>query len=135
VFGPAWEDVAALCHAARTGADPGRVDVRVRWADFATRSVAQEADAVVKLHQAGLVPAGFALRKLGLPDDEVEAIRAERAEEAAQAAVAETLARMRLAEQLEAKGLSPTAALAGAGLFAAATEQRADQQQITTGTK
>ena len=38
------------------GQDPQQVDVRVAWADAATRSVAQEADAVVKLYQAGLLP-------------------------------------------------------------------------------
>ena len=46
-FGRAWETTARLMVAVRTGADPEAVDVRVRWADAATRSVAQEADAVV----------------------------------------------------------------------------------------
>jgi hypothetical protein len=43
--------------------------------------VAQEADAVVKLHQAGLLPISYALKKLGYTDDEIDEIRiARRAE-------------------------------------------------------
>ena len=53
------------------------------WADAATRSVAQEADAVVKLYPAGLLPASFALGKLGYSDDEIEKINAARRTESA----------------------------------------------------
>ena len=81
-FGRAWEDVARLMVAVRDGADPAGVDVRVQWADAATRSVAQEADAVVKLYSAGLLPASYALAKLGYSDDEVAEIRAARRAEA-----------------------------------------------------
>lgn len=66
--------------AVRDGRDPGTIDdIRVLWADAATRSVAQEADAVVKLYAAGLLPASYALGKLGYSDDEVAEIRAARA--------------------------------------------------------
>lgn len=75
-FGRSWEAVARLMHAVRTGADPLTLDVRVQWADPATRSVAQEADAVVKLHAAGLLPATYALKRLGYTDAEVADIRA-----------------------------------------------------------
>lgn len=81
-FGRAWEQVARLMVAVRDGVDPATVDVRVQWADAATRSVAQEADAVVKLHQAGLLPASYALRKLGYGDDEIAEIRTARRAEA-----------------------------------------------------
>lgn len=77
-FGRAWEDVARLIVGVRDGADPQRVDVRVTWADAATRSVAQEADAVVKLYQSGLLPASYALKRLGYGDDEILAISAAR---------------------------------------------------------
>jgi hypothetical protein len=78
-FGRAWEQVARLMIAVRDGRDPTLIDdVRVQWADAATRSVAQEADAVVKLHQAGLLPASYALAKLGYSDDEITAIRTAR---------------------------------------------------------
>ena len=54
---------------------------RVQWADAATRIVAQEADAVVKLYQAGLLPASYALSKLGYSDDEIAEIRSARAQD------------------------------------------------------
>lgn len=80
-FGRAWEQVARLMVAVRDGRDPMQVDTRVQWADAATRSVAQEADAVVKLFTAGLLPASYALRKLGYSDDEIIAIRTARRSE------------------------------------------------------
>lgn len=71
-FGRAWEQVARLMVAIRDGRDPALVDnVRIQWADAATRSVAQEADAVVKLYQAGLLPQAYALAKLGYSTDEI----------------------------------------------------------------
>jgi len=51
-------------------------DISVQWADAATRSVAQEADATVKLFQTGLLPRDFALKKLGYTDAEIAEIRA-----------------------------------------------------------
>jgi hypothetical protein len=81
-FGRAWEQVAKLMVAVRDGRDPLQIEARVQWADAATRSVAQEADAVVKLHQAGLLPASYALAKLGYSDDEIAEIRTARRAEA-----------------------------------------------------
>lgn len=76
-FGRSWEQVAKLMIAVRDGRDPNLIDdIRVHWADAATRSVAQEADAVVKLYQAGLLPAPYALAKLGYSDDEIAKVRA-----------------------------------------------------------
>lgn len=77
-FGRSWEDVARLIVGVRDGRDPQMVDVRVTWADAATRSIAQEADAVVKLFQAGLLPASYALKRLGYSDTEVAEIAAAR---------------------------------------------------------
>lgn len=81
-FGRSWEQVARLVIAADTGIDPESVDVAVQWADPGTRSIAQEADAVVKLHQAGILPTTYALAKLGYSDSEIAAIRAARRTEA-----------------------------------------------------
>ncbi|MEJ7690808.1 MAG: phage portal protein [Nocardioidaceae bacterium] len=81
-FGRSWEQVARLMTAVRHGVDPDRVEVRVTWADAATRSVAQEADAVVKLYGAGLLPASYALQRLGYTADEVTEIRTARRTEA-----------------------------------------------------
>lgn len=82
IFGRAWEQVARLVVAVRTGVDPSTVDVRITWADPATRSIAQEADAVVKLYAAGLLPATYALKRLGYGDDEIAKIRAAKIGEA-----------------------------------------------------
>lgn len=81
-FGRSWEAVARLIVAVRDGVDPSTVVIRVQWADAATRSVAQEADAVVKLFSAGLLPQTFALKRLGYADDEITEIRAARRSEA-----------------------------------------------------
>jgi len=82
-FGRSWEQVARLMIAVRDGADPEAIeDVRVQWADAATRSVAQEADAVVKLYSAGLLPASYALAKLGYNDDEISQIHTARSRDA-----------------------------------------------------
>jgi hypothetical protein len=76
-FGRSWEQVAKLMAAVRDGTDPALIDdIRVQWADAATRSVAQEADATVKLYQVGLLPRDFALKKLGYSDTEIAEIRA-----------------------------------------------------------
>ncbi len=81
-FGRAWEQVARLIVAVRDGVDPASVNVRVHWADAATRSVAQEADAVTKLFAAGLLPQAFALKRLGYSDDDIAEIRTARRAEA-----------------------------------------------------
>jgi len=81
-FGRSYEDLARLIVAVRDGADPLTVDVRVEWADPSTRSVAAEADAVTKLFAAGLLPASYALKRLGYSDDEVTEIRTARRSEA-----------------------------------------------------
>lgn len=76
-FGRAWEQVAKLMLAVRDRTDPAQVgDISVKWADAATRSVAQEADATVKLFQSGLLPRDYALKKLGFSDLEISEIRA-----------------------------------------------------------
>jgi Phage portal protein, SPP1 Gp6-like len=81
-FGRSWEQVAKLMIAVRDGRDPNMIDdIRVQWADAATRSVAQEADAVVKLYAAGLLPASYALGKLGYSDDEIAEIRTARTQD------------------------------------------------------
>lgn len=77
-FGRPWEHVGRLATAVAEGVDPDSVNVTVQWADPSTRSVAQEADAVVKLHAARILPATFALARLGYSDDEIEMIRTAR---------------------------------------------------------
>lgn len=75
LFGRAWEQVARLIVAVRDGVDPAEVQASVQWADPSTRSIAQEADAVTKLYQAGLLPATYALKRLGYSDTDIVEIR------------------------------------------------------------
>lgn len=77
-FGRSWEQVARLMVAVRDGVDVAGLAPRVHWADAATRSIAQESDAVVKLVQAGILPVSYALARLGYSDDEIGQIRQSR---------------------------------------------------------
>lgn len=81
-YGKSWNRVAQLMTAVRHGIDPNTVDVRVTWADPSTRSVAQEADSIVKLHAAGILPTTYALERLGYDATQIEAIRLARRTEA-----------------------------------------------------
>ncbi len=85
-FGRAWEEVARLMVAIRTGQPVETVKTRVQWADTTTRSVAQEADAAVKLYAAGLLPVGATLARLGYTEDEIRTVRQDRRSEALDAA-------------------------------------------------
>ncbi len=128
IFGRQWEHVARLMVAVAHGADPDRVPAAIQWADPTTRSVAQEADAVVKLHAAGILPTRYALTRLGYTTAELAEIEQARQDERIANATADVTARAELATKLQAdQGLSTTAALAAAGLFAAANENRTDE--------
>lgn len=67
-FGRSWEQVARLMAAIDTGAEVADLAPRVVWADPATRSVAQEADAITKLHAEGLLTTEEARERLGIDD-------------------------------------------------------------------
>lgn len=77
-FGRAWEKVAKLMIAIRDQVPLEVIDdVVVFWSEAGTRSMAQEADAAVKLFEANLLPRGFTLRKLGYSDEEILEIETE----------------------------------------------------------
>jgi hypothetical protein len=92
-FGKAWQQVARLMMAVQNGADPSQVEISVNWAPADESSQAQEADSTVKLFQAGLLPASYALRKLGYTDDEIEQIRADIAADGDAKAAGDPMAR------------------------------------------
>lgn len=83
VFGKAWEQIIRLAVAVEKHTTPTGVDAQVVWADPATRSVAQEADSVVKLFQSGLLPASYALARLGYNAEEIALINQARERDAA----------------------------------------------------
>lgn len=72
-FGRAWAQVAALLVAVRDGTDARRIKITPLWADPATRSEAQAADAAVKLHADGLLSREGTLSRLGLTPAEIAA--------------------------------------------------------------
>ncbi|OYN79986.1 phage portal protein [Mycolicibacterium sphagni] len=74
-YGPGLERVGQLLVAVRDGVNPEDVRVRVRFAPADTRSEAQEADAVTKLHAEGVISTAGALRRMGYTEDEIEAER------------------------------------------------------------
>lgn len=82
-FGQSWEDLARLVVAVRDGVDPLSVNPRVQWADASTRSISAESDAVTKLYAAGLLPASYALKRLGYSDTDLKEIAAARVAETA----------------------------------------------------
>lgn len=65
-FGRAWEQVARLTLAVEHGGEVADYQPRVHWADPATRSKAQEADAAVKLHAAGIITTTEVRESLGI---------------------------------------------------------------------
>lgn len=69
-FGRAWEQVGRLILAVEHGGEVDDYAVRVRWADPATRSRAQEADAAVKLHAAGILSTEEVRESLGIDNPE-----------------------------------------------------------------
>lgn len=76
-FGKAWRQVARLMMAVQSGVDPSEVEIAPIWAPADESSAAAEADSTVKLFQAGLLPASYALRKLGYTDSDIAQIRAD----------------------------------------------------------
>lgn len=66
MFGRAWEAVGRLILAVENLRDPDEYRVSVRWADPATRSVAQQADAAVKLHAEGILTTEEIRNSLGI---------------------------------------------------------------------
>ena len=70
VFGRAWEQVARLILAVEHGGEVADYTPRVQWADPSTRSAAAEADAVVKLHAAGIISTTEARTRLGIDNPE-----------------------------------------------------------------
>jgi len=93
------------------------------WRDPETPTVAQTADAAVKLFVAGIIDAEQAQEDIGLTPVQRESIAKRRDLAASTAATADVNARMDLARQLQANdGLSLNASLAAVGLLQAAAQ-------------
>ncbi|MFF4815077.1 phage portal protein [Kitasatospora sp. NPDC001309] len=105
-LGESWESVFRLCAVAAGRGEIEQDESQVEWAEKATRSLAQAADAMVKLMQAG-VPLSVALRKIpGFSQADIdEAVKAaEEAARKAEAAEAEALKQQKEATARQAEG-------------------------------
>jgi hypothetical protein len=70
-LGGAWEDVQRLVLRVQTGKwDPAALGLETQWRDPATPTVAQKADAVVKLVQTGILPIEQAREDLGYSQEQ-----------------------------------------------------------------
>lgn len=90
-FGRTWSEVAKLALLVRDGSIPVEAaNIRPIWRDASTPTRAAAADEVVKLIQAGVLPAEseIVMNRIGLSDSDKEVLRAERAFSSAQALVA-----------------------------------------------
>lgn len=118
VFGGAWERVMRLALLVRDGSVPEpALSMETIWASAETPTVAQKADAAVKLVQAQIITADQALEDLGYTPEQ----RQRMAEERAAAVVAPDRARLAMARELQQReGLTQNAALAASGLTIAA---------------
>lgn len=75
-FGEAWERVMRLTLLLRDGSlDPKAQSLETVWADAATPTYAQKADAVTKLHAAGILPTEQAWEDLGYSAEQRERMR------------------------------------------------------------
>lgn len=66
VLGLALERALALMVAMEYRVNPSEVTVNIKWASAGTRSVAQEADAVTKLHALGILSTDEAREIMGV---------------------------------------------------------------------
>lgn len=89
MFDCGWEEVMRLSHRFYTGAwDPTLKRLETAWRNPRTPTVAQRADAAVKLHAAGIVPLRWTRRALDYNDVEIEQMEQDDALAAAQQAAA-----------------------------------------------
>lgn len=127
-----WENVMRMAVAVERGV---RVDelpdefnkLQTVWRDPATPTVAQAADAAVKLVQANIITNDQALEDLGYTPVQIERERQRRTDAAATQAVSTVRAQVEEAERLmREQGLSQPAAYAAVGLLQAAAQMSSD---------
>lgn len=78
VWGGSWEDVQRMMMRFKTGEwDPKARSLETVWRDPSTPTIAQKADAVVKLKQAGILPVEFARQEMGYTTEQRKRMAAE----------------------------------------------------------
>ena len=124
VFGGAWERVMRLAVLVQTGSVPAEMSrLETIWRSAETPTIAQKADAAVKLLQSGAIDKAQAQEDLGYTPEQIGRMQ----ERSQSATTAPERARVALARELQAEGLSENAALAAAGLLQAASLNSAER--------
>ena len=130
-WGESWEDVMRLAQQVRDGKpDQAMKSLETIWRDPETPTVAQKADAVVKLLSTTppLIDQEQGLEDMGYTPVQIERIRDRKAQAEAEAATSTVRAQIALAQQLmHEQGMSQNAALAAVGLLQAAALNAAGQ--------
>lgn len=96
-FAPSWREVMRLAWMHQHGPDAPTPQIGVNWVDAATPTVAAQADSVLKLVQAGVLPAesDVVLERAGLSAQERQRVRADREMAQGRQALSSVLERMR----------------------------------------
>jgi hypothetical protein len=118
LLGGSWERVMRLAVLVRDGeVPPAAHGMETIWRDTKTPTIAQAADAAVKLVGAGIIPWQQAQEDLGYTPVQRERMAKDRADEIALARDADTQVRVELATKLMTEqGMSKDAALKAVGL-------------------
>lgn len=123
VFGGAWERVMRLALLVRDGEVPeAALRLETKWRKAETPTVAQVMDAAVKAVTANIADITQAREDVGYSPVQIQRMN----ERAQDAVTAPERARVQLAKQLEADGLTQNASLAAAGLLQAAALNSAE---------
>jgi hypothetical protein len=117
-LGEAWEDTITLAMLVENGEVPDQIaTLETVWGDPATPTVAQAADAAMKLLSVGITDVEQALEDLGYTANQIERMRVRRASAVAEQMSAEMRARVSAALDLcKEFGIDPKIAFAAVGL-------------------
>jgi hypothetical protein len=117
-LGEAWEDTITLAMLVENGEVPDTIaTLETVWGDPATPTIAQAADASMKLLSVGITDVEQALEDLGYTANQIERMRVRRASAVAEQMSAEMRARVSAALDLcKEFGIDPKIAFAAVGL-------------------
>ena len=125
-FGEAWEDVMTLALWVREGVVPDGIEsMETVWGSAETPTMAQTADAAVKLHSAGIITDRQAQEDVGYSPEQRALMAQERADAVAAQATSEMRARVEQALDLVGTyGMDSKIAFAAVGLLEPPTAPR-----------
>lgn len=126
-LGESYEDAVTLMTMVRDGAAPDGVEsLETMWADSATPTVAEKADAAIKLQSGGIIDVQQSQEDLGYTPIQIERMRDRKLAALAEQATAEMRARVAAAVDLiQTYGVDEKVAFASVGLITAPKGQDA----------